>query len=453
MIEEMFKARSMIMQEIEETIYEYCMQQAVTQRVFADKSGNVDFKEFSTMYSNEGLTPSELKAKFNSFVIDQNGNLNREEFGNFMEEELTQEIHLCIRLLSQKMQNGTGDETTVKWLSEILLHTTKKDLGGLKAFFAKHELDEAFMQQVCYELQVNAVQDLTMIELRQDTLKFLEPNAEDNDDTWSEKKSQKGKLLRLISEAQSNSEEQAQLMTTRGDILSECHSNQKAYDSKFVVLNRALDSYKDALKIRTRQTQWDDQDLPNHAAKLIKEIWTPQIASLKNKIGYLTQQSGKRFDGFFHAEKLEAAMGIFQDSLKLTDEKLDTLTKKFGKVINDEFDHVHFTQNGTTEQLHSPRKSQLFLKKSPGRASLSKPKTTAEEYSLNTSGVLFSIDNADELPDIDPHRIEFDEYVRVKMDTLEYINTQQWKIEKREAAEMWDAFIHILVLQYFSMYY
>jgi len=482
----------MIMQEIEETIYDYCKTRlGVSHEVdtardfsFADKLGHVNLKKFSLMYSNEDISRSQLEAMFNSLNINQEGGLCREEFSKIVglrEEKLTQEINMCVRLLSQNMANGSGDKNSGTMLSDLLLHTNKKDLGGLKALFAQHELNDCVdakgnpvnvCESVCNELKVKALEDLSMVELKSNDVMFLQPI-------------QRGKLLRLIAEVQSKSEEQAQFMTTKGDALWECHLNQSLYDSKFVLLQRALDAYQDAVKIRKRQAQGNDESLANRVViPVVNEIWTPQIAALQNKIGYLTQQSGKRYDGSFDAGKLSQAMSIFQTSLKLTDEAKDALAEKFaefdmdhsgyidfeefstldtnhglsesklhmmfdsldvnhtGKLSRDEFGHVHFVD---TEQTHSPRKRELFVQKSPRRASVEKTKTMSDDYSLNTSRVSFSIDRDDESPDFDPCRIKFDKFVHVKMDTLEYINSQLWKLEKREAAEMWDKFSHILV--------
>jgi Ca2+-binding EF-hand superfamily protein len=471
-IEEMFEARSMIMQEVEETIYDYCMHQVDTVRDFSfvdtdkDKSGDVNFEEFSAMYSNEGLSLSQLKAMFKSLDINKDGRLDRKEFSKIVtlhSELLTQEINMCVRLLSQKMANGSGDEFSGKMLSDLLLHTNRKDLGGLKALFTKHELEDLVdangnhvnvCESVCYELGLKNAEDLSMVELKPSDVTFLEPT-------------ERGKLLRLISEAQSNSQEQAQFMTTKGDALSECHFNQSAFDPKFLLLERAIEAYEDAMKLRKRQTQENDQDLSNHAAGsgTAKELWTPQIASLQNKIGYLTQQRGKRYDGSFDRGKRSEAMSIFQRSLKLTNETIDALAETFSEVDKDLSGYIDFEEFSLLDTNHGLRESKLreifdsldvnsprVDKKSPRRASLTKSRTMAEDYSLNTSGVSFSIE-CDDTSDFDPRRIEFDQFVKIKLDTLEEINKQLWKIEKREADEMWEEFIGILVYYYITIYY
>ena len=195
------------------------------------------------------------------------------------------------------------------------------------------------------------------------------------------------------------------------------------------------------------------------------EVWTPQIAPLQNKIGYLTQQRGKRYDGSFDRGKRSEAMSIFQRSLKLTNETIDALAETFSEVDKDLSGYIDFEEFSLLDTNHGLRESKLreifdsldvnsprVDKKSPRRALLTKSRTMAEDYSLNTSGVSFSIE-CDDTSDFDPRRIEFDQFVKIKLDTLEEINKQLWKIEKREADEMWEEFIGILVYYYITIYY
>lgn len=357
-IEKMFKTRTAIMKEVEETMFEFC-----EQKINLGKLCSADLAE----------------------------------------------INLCTRLLSESIGNGSADHATRQRLGALVQHTNIDDRGDVKSLFRSHGLENSY-RTVCEEL---AKDDISLEDLRPHAVSQMHGLEQDLRD----------KLYSLSSEAHMNSKDLAERLVAKGDILGQLFLTQdSAYDFSF--LDQALSAYEEARESMKMQMEHD----------LASSAWSPQLADLQNKIGVLKQRRAKRADGSYQASKLAEASSIFESNLRQIDEVLQQLSTELPSTDKDKLlassprttMHRH-SSDGKSQETSSPHQDTLL-------------DYSLSANSLNASNVSIAF-NPDEYSEIDPGQAEFDSMMLAKLDTLEHINTQAWKCEKRASGELWPEFL------------
>lgn len=357
-IEKMFKTRTAIMKEIEETMYEFCEQ------------------------------------KIN--------------LGALCSADLA-EINLCTRLLSESIGNGSADHVTRQRLGGLVQHTNINDIGDVKRLFRSHGLENSY-KKVCEAL---AKDDISLGDLRQHAIAQMHGLDQDLRD----------KLYGLTSEAHINSKDLAERLVAKGDILGQLFLTQESvYDFSF--LDQALTAYEEAMECLNLQMEHD----------FASSAWSPQLADLQNKIGVLKQQRGKRADGSYQASKLAEASSIFESNLRHIDEALEKLSTELPDT-----DRERLLSSPPKTTMHRHSSDRKFQETSYPH------QDTLQDYSLsvnslNASSISVAF-NPDEYFEMDPGQAEFDSMMLAKLDTLEHINTQAWKCEKRAPGALWPEFL------------